>query len=148
MIAFKRLHLGKKQEVDMTEGGIFRHLLLFSLPLLVGHLFQQFYNMVDTWVVGNYVSNEAFSAVGSVGPIINTLIGFFAGLASGAGAVISQFFGAKREDKVQQTVHTALVMTVILGIAFTAGSPTSGRTAIGDRIGVLFTVLRCIPLNI
>ncbi|MBQ2734454.1 MAG: MATE family efflux transporter [Clostridia bacterium] len=119
MIAFKRLHFGKKQEVDMTQGSIFRHLLMFALPLLIGNVFQQFYNMVDTWVVGNYVSNEAFSAVGSVGPIINTLIGFFMGLSSGAGAVISQYFGAKREDKVRNTVHTAIVMTFVLGIVFT-----------------------------
>ena len=58
--------------------------------LLAGNLFQQFYNTVDAWVVGNFVSNEAFSAVGTVGPIINMLIGFFMGLSSGAGVVISQ----------------------------------------------------------
>ena len=120
MLAVKRAFFGKKQEVDMTQGSIFRHLLAFAFPLLIGNVFQQLYNMVDTWVVGNYVSNEAFSAVGSVGPIINTLIGFFTGLSSGAGAVISQYFGAKREDKVRDTVHTALVMTLLLGIVFTA----------------------------
>lgn len=58
----------------MTEGSIVRHLIDFSIPLLIGNIFQQLYNMVDTWVVGNFVSNEAFSAVGSVGPIINMLI--------------------------------------------------------------------------
>ncbi len=110
----------KKRGVDMTEGSIARHLLLFAFPLLLGNLFQQFYNMVDTWVVGNFVSNEAFSAVGSVGPIINTLIGLFAGLSTGAGAVISQFYGAKRYDKVHNTVHTAILMTLILGVIFTA----------------------------
>ena len=86
---------GGKRDVDMTEGSIIRHLIVFALPLLIGNIFQQLYNTVDTWVVGNYVSNEAFSAVGSVGPIINTLIGFFTGLSSGAGAVISQYYGAK-----------------------------------------------------
>lgn len=103
----------------MTQGSIFRHLLTFALPLLVGNIFQQLYNMVDTWVVGNYVGSEAFSAVGSVGPIINTLIGFFTGLASGAGAVISQYFGAKQEDRVSDTVHTALLLTLLLGVVFT-----------------------------
>jgi len=111
---------GKRRDVDMTQGSIFRHLILFSLPLLAGNIFQQFYNMVDTWVVGNYVSNEAFAAVGSVGPIINMLIGTFMGLSSGAGAVISQYYGAKQEEKVQETVHTAMLMTLILGVAFTA----------------------------
>lgn len=106
--------------MDMTEGNITRHIISFALPLLIGNVFQQLYNTVDTWVVGNYVSNEAFSAVGSVGPIINMLIGFFMGLSSGAGVVISQYYGAKRYDEVHDTVHTAIVMTLIMGIAFTA----------------------------
>jgi putative MATE family efflux protein len=110
----------KRYDVDMTQGSIFRHLFTFALPLLAGNLFQQMYNMVDAWVVGNYVSNEAFSAVGTVSPIINTLIGAFTGLASGAGVVISQYYGAKRPDKVHDAVHTCLVMTLILGVVFTA----------------------------
>ena len=109
----------KKRDVDMTEGSIVRHLIYFALPLLAGNIFQQLYNTVDTWVVGNYVSNEAFSAVGTVGPIINMLIGFFTGLANGAGVVISQNYGARRYDKVQDTVHTTLVMTIVLGVLFT-----------------------------
>ena len=104
----------------MTQGSITKHLINFSLPLLLGNLFQQLYNMVDTWVVGNYVSNEAFSAVGTVGPVINTLIGFFLGLSSGAGVVISQYYGAGREEKVRQAVHTALMLTLVLGVVFTA----------------------------
>ena len=110
----------KRHDVDMTEGSIVRHLIYFAAPLLLGNIFQQFYNMVDTWVVGNYVSNEAFSAVGTAAPIINMLIGFFTGLANGAGVVISQYYGARRYDKVQDTVHTTLVMTIVLGIVFTA----------------------------
>lgn len=109
----------RRYDVDMTTGSIIRHLILFALPLLAGNVFQQLYNMVDTWVVGNYVSNEAFSAVGSVGPIVNMLIGFFMGLSSGAGVVISQYYGAKLYDKVSQTVHTAMVITLIAGVAFT-----------------------------
>ncbi|MBQ7859160.1 MAG: MATE family efflux transporter [Faecalibacterium sp.] len=117
--ASARLFGGKKNDVDMTHGGVAGHLIRFSIPLLLGNLFQQLYNMVDTWVVGNYVSNEAFSAVGSVGPVINMLIGFFMGLSSGAGVVISQYYGAKRYDKVQAAVHTSLVMTLVLAVAFT-----------------------------
>lgn len=103
----------------MTEGNIARHIISFALPLLIGNIFQQLYNTVDTWVVGNYVSNEAYSAVGTVGPIVNMLIGFFMGLSSGAGVVISQYYGAQQHDKVRQTVHTALLMTLILGVTFT-----------------------------
>lgn len=109
----------KSRDVDMTESSIVRHLINFAIPLLVGNIFQQLYNMVDTWVVGNYVSNEAFSAVGSLGPIANMLIGIFMGLSSGAGVVISQYYGAKRYDKVQDTVHTSIVMTFVLALIFT-----------------------------
>ena len=116
----KSLPIRKKRDVDMTEGNITRHIISFALPLLIGNLFQQLYNTVDTWVVGNYVSNEAYSAVGTVGPIINMLIGFFLGLSSGAGVVISQYYGARQYDKVQETVHTAILMTLIIGVVFTA----------------------------
>ena len=109
-----------RNDVDMTQGGIVGHIIRFSIPLLIGNLFQQLYNTIDTWVVGNYVSNEAFSAVGSVAPIVNMLIGAFTGLASGAGVVISQYYGAGRKDKVQESVHTAVTMTLILTVFFTA----------------------------
>ena len=115
----RRLPFGKKRDVDMTEGSIVRHLITFALPLLVGNLFQQLYNTVDTWVVGNYVNNEAYSAVGTVGPIINMLIGFFMGLSAGAGVVISQYYGAQKHDKVSETVHTAVLMTMLIGVVFT-----------------------------
>lgn len=116
----KRLFARGKRDVDMTEGNILGHLIQFAIPLLIGNVLQQLYNMVDTWVVGNYVSGEAFSAVGTVGPIINLLIGFFMGFSTGAGVVISQFYGAKKYEEVQKTLHTALCMTLILGILFTA----------------------------
>ena len=109
----------KRGDVDMTEGSIPKHILTFALPLLVGNIFQQLYNMVDTWVVGNYVSSEAMAAVGSVGPIINMLIGFFLGLASGAGVVISQYYGAKNDEGVSETVHTSLAMTLVMAVLFT-----------------------------
>ena len=119
-LPFHTHHRQARYDVDMTQGSITKHLINFSLPLLLGNLFQQLYNMVDTWVVGNYVSNEAFSAVGTVGPVINMLIGFFLGLSSGAGVVISQYYGAGREEKVRQAVHTALMLTLVLGVVFTA----------------------------
>ncbi len=114
-----KLSLRRRADVNMTEGSIFGHLLTFAFPLLLGNLFQQFYNTVDAWVVGNYVSNEAFSAVGNVGPIINMLIGFFLGFSSGAGVVISQYYGAKDYDKVKKTVHTSVSLTLIIGIVLT-----------------------------
>ena len=111
---------GPARSVDMTEGNVVGHLVLFAVPLLLGNLFQQFYNTVDLWVVGRYVSNAAYSAVGTVSPIIIMLIGFFMGLASGAGVVISQYYGAKQYDQVRRTVHTSIVMTLVLGVVLSA----------------------------
>ncbi|MBQ9086867.1 MAG: MATE family efflux transporter [Clostridia bacterium] len=114
--ALRQLFNTKKRDVDMTAGGISGHLIRFAIPLLLGNILQQLYNMVDTWVVGNYVSGEAFSAVGTVGPIINLLVGFFMGLSSGAGVVVSQYYGAHREKDVRRTVHTAMAVTFIVGV--------------------------------
>ena len=109
----------KSKARDMTQGSIWKQLLLFSLPLMAGNLFQQLYNTVDSIVVGNFVGKEALAAVGSVGPIINSLIGFFMGLSTGAGVIISQYYGAKADEKVSRTVSTTLVMTFFLSIVFT-----------------------------
>lgn len=115
----KSLFSGKKRELDMTTGSIAGNLLKFALPLLVGNLFQQLYNMVDTWVIGQTGDTGAYAAVGSVGPIINILIGFFSGLATGAGVIISQNFGAKDRDGVKKAVHTSMAMTLVMGVLFT-----------------------------
>ena len=100
----------------MTEGPIYRQILLFSLPLILGNLFQQLYNMVDSIVVGNFIGGNALAAVGTGAPIINLLIGLFMGLTAGAGVVISQYFGAEDDEKVSQTVHTAAAFTLIFGV--------------------------------
>ncbi len=109
----------KRGEINMTEGNILVHIITFAIPLFIGNIFQQMYNMVDAWVVGNYVSNEAFAAVGTTAPIINMLIGIFMGLSTGAGIIISQYYGARNDEKVSEAVHTSLVLTFILAIVFT-----------------------------
>ncbi len=131
----------RKNDVNMTEGSIIRHLVVFGAPLLVGNIFQQLYNTVDTWVVGKYVSNEAFSAVGTVGPIINMLIGFFLGLSSGAGVVISQYYGAGKTEEVRKTVHTSLMMTILLGLLFTG----LGIALIPGMLALMNTPAEVIP---
>ena len=132
---------GSGHAVDMTEGSVVGHLVRFAIPLLLGNLFQQLYNTVDLWVVGRYVSNAAYSAVGTVTPIINMLIGFFLGLASGAGVVISQYYGAKKPDKVRQTVHTSIVMTLVLGVVLTA----LGILIIPTMLQLMKTDLQAVP---
>ena len=86
----------KKQNIDMTHGNIYQQLSLFAVPLFMGNLFQQFYNLVDTWVVGNFSTNAAFAAVGSVTSIVNMLLNAFIAISNGAGVVISQYYGARK----------------------------------------------------
>jgi putative MATE family efflux protein len=104
----------------MTDGSIIWHLITFAVPLLIGNIFQVLYNTVDSIVVGNFVGKEALAAVGSVSPIINTLVGFFMGLATGASVVISQYYGARDDKNVHEAVHTTIIMTLILSLVFTA----------------------------
>ncbi len=102
----------------MSEGRISPLLIRFALPMLVGSIIQQLYSTVDAWVVGNYVNNEAVSAVGSVSSIINSLIGFFTGLATGTGVVVARFFGGNHKDSIDSVVHTASALTLILAVLF------------------------------
>ncbi|MFQ7171007.1 MAG: MATE family efflux transporter [Thomasclavelia ramosa] len=79
----------------MTHGNIAKQLIVFAIPLLVGNLFQQLYNTVDSIVVGNFIGDQALAAVNSSGPIIDMLVSFFMGLSLGAGVLISNYFGAQ-----------------------------------------------------
>lgn len=109
----------KTKTVDMTSGAIWKHILFFAFPLLIGNLFQQMYNAVDSAVVGNFVSKQALAAVGSTGPVINTLVGFFSGMATGAGVVISHYFGGKDKEQLHKAIQTTVLLTFILCILFT-----------------------------
>lgn len=103
----------------MTEGVIWKELLLFSIPLLLGNLFQQMYNAVDSVVVGQNLGSQALAAVGSSAPVINLLVSFFMGLSVGAGVIISRYFGARNKEMLQDAVHTSMGLTFIAGIVMT-----------------------------
>ena len=103
----------------MTVGNDLKLIIAFALPLFAGNVFQQLYNMVDTWTVGNYVSNEAFSAVGTVAPIINTFISVFTGFSTGSSVVISHYYGAKNYEKVHDAVHTAITLAGLIAVFLT-----------------------------
>ena len=109
-----------RTDSDMTQGSIWRHLIDFAIPMAIGLLFQQLYNTVDTLVVGNFVSREAQAAVGSTGSIINTVVGFCAGLATGASVIISQRYGAHDEKGLSKAVHTTIALTFLLSAGATA----------------------------
>lgn len=111
----------KEQTNNITEGVIWKPLLLFFFPILVGIFFQQLYNTVDTLIVGRFVGKEALSSVGgSAAQIINLIVGFFTGISTGAAVLISQYYGAKDEKRLQDTLHTAYAFSVIGGVIFGA----------------------------
>lgn len=104
----------------IVEGVIWKQLLIYFFPILLGTFFQQLYNTVDAVVVGNYLGKEALAAVGgATGTIINLLVGFFVGLSSGATVVISQYFGSGDEDGVSRAVHTSIALSLAGGIFLT-----------------------------
>lgn len=107
------------ESTDLIHGKIWKAILWFSIPMLVGNLFQQLYNTVDSYVVGNFVSSGALAAVGQSTPIINTLVGFFTGLATGAGVVIAQYYGGNHLNKMKKAIHTSIALTLILCVLFT-----------------------------
>ena len=103
----------------MTEGSIWKSILLFSVPLILGNLLQQLYNTADSIIVGNFLGSNALAAVGSSGSPIYLLIGFSQGVAVGAGVVVSQYLGAKDKKETHIAVHTSLAIAVILGLILT-----------------------------
>ncbi len=105
---------------DLTEGPIGRGLLAFAIPLFLGQLLQQLYNVADAWVVGNFADNNAFAAVSSTGSMTFLVIGFFNGVATGGGVVISKYFGAKNYDAVEKSVHTNFLFGIIASVLATA----------------------------
>ena len=111
--------LSKREQITaMTEGVIWKQLLFFFFPIVLGTFFQQLYNTADAAIVGNGVNKLALAAVGgTTATLINLLVGFFIGVASGATVIISQFYGARQENDVSSAVHTAAAMSLLFGAA-------------------------------
>ena len=104
----------------ITEGVIWKQILLFFFPILLGSFFQQLYNTVDAIIVGRALGTEALASVGASSPILNLVNGFFLGIASGATVILSQAYGAGDRDRVNKTLHTAMALALTLGVVITA----------------------------
>lgn len=105
---------------NIVDGVIWKGLLAFFFPIMLGTFFQQLYNTVDAMIVGKFVSKEALAAVGgSAAAISNLIVGFFVGLSSGATVIVSQFYGAKEDENVSRAVHTAIALSIIGGAIMT-----------------------------
>ena len=107
----------KAVSVDLTKGPIGKQILQFTVPLLLGNIFQQFYNAADTVIVGKFVGREALAAVGSSGALINLLVSILMGVAVGAGVVVSRYYGAKQYTEMRATIHTTIAFGLISGAA-------------------------------
>ena len=105
----------KIRENSITEGVIWKQLLVFFFPILIGTFFQQLYNTVDTIIVGQYVGKEALAAVGTTGTLINLLVGFFVWVSSGASVIIYQFFGGGDWKNLSKAVHTSIALALAGG---------------------------------
>lgn len=105
---------------QITEGVIWKQILRFFFPILLGTFFQQMYNTVDTIIVGRFVSTQALAAVGTTGPLVSMINGFFTGLSSGATVILAQFFGANDRKGVDNALHTGFALSLMLGLLVTA----------------------------
>lgn len=108
---------------DMTVGTPWKKIVAFMIPMLIGNIAQQMYNTVDSIVVGRYVGDNALAAVGSAGPIFQLLLVLFAGIAVGAGIMVSQYFGAKARDELSETIGCCITLTILASLALMILSP-------------------------
>ena len=119
--------MDKNLTKDMTTGNPVKLILVFSIPLLIGNIFQQFYSMVDTIIVGRFVGVDALAAVGSTGSMGFLINGFVVGLSSGFCVLVSQRFGAKDEEGLKKATSSALVLSLMTAIIVTIISMVSAR---------------------
>ncbi len=103
----------------LTEGAIWKKIITFAIPLFLGNLFQQLYNTADSVIVGNFLGSDALAAVSSSGSLIFLLVGFFNGIAMGAGVVVARYYGARRIQEVQKAIHTTIAFGLVSGILLT-----------------------------
>ena len=103
----------------MTEGSIWKKIVTFAFPLFLGNLFQQLYNTADSLIVGNFLGSDALAAVSSSGSLIFLMVGFFNGIAMGAGVVVARYYGARQIDRLQRAIHTDVAFGIVAGILLT-----------------------------
>ncbi len=106
-------------QYSLTEGPIWKSMLLFALPVFLGNVLQQFYNAFDSWVVGRYIGEYALAAVSSSGSLVFMMIGFFNGVAMGAGVIIAKYFGARKYEDMHKAIHTVVAFGLAAGAFLT-----------------------------
>ncbi len=117
MIKVKDKEISNIEKNLMTEWSIWKTILIFSIPLILGNLLQQTYNTIDSMIVGNFVGSSALAAVGSSTALINLLISFAQGIAVGSGIIVAQSLGSNARKDVRDSIHTSMALALVLGIA-------------------------------
>ncbi len=112
----------KAHTLNMTEGSILKNLMYFAVPVLIGNIFQQLYNIADTAVIGNILGDDALAAVGVAAPVYNLLIGFASGLTNGFAVIIARYFGANNEREMKKSVSLTYILSAIIAVVLTVGS--------------------------
>lgn len=133
-----------KRTQSLTAGSISGSILRFALPLFLGQLLQQFYNMADAWVIGNFANNSAFAAVSSGGNLTFMIIGFFNGIGIGGGVVISRYFGAKDNANTQKAIHNAFLFGLLASLIATA----AGLLFIPKMLVLMRTPVEVLPYSL
>ena len=108
-----------KQQTSLLQGSIWKGMTAFAVPILLGQIFQQLYNTADALIVGRYLSDSEYAAVTSTGSLVFLLVGFFGGIAVGAGVVIARYFGAKDDTRLSISVHTTVLFGIAAGVFLT-----------------------------
>lgn len=106
----------KRKQIDFTRGNIILELVMFSIPIVLGELFQNLYNSVDTLVVGNFVGKNALAAVSVCATLANLLVGFFNGMSVGSSVVVSRDFGSRDKERLNRSMRVAFGFSVVLGV--------------------------------
>src|SRR5690554_7476827 len=123
--------MGKFRELftprDMTEGIPWKRIVQFAIPMLIGNVAQQFYNTADSIIVGRYIGDNALAAVGSAGPVLNLLLVLFMGIATGAGIMVSQYFGAKDRERLSRTIGICITLTAVASLFIVIIGPLVSR---------------------
>lgn len=114
--------MADRASLNMTEGSILKNLICFAIPILIGNLFQQLYNIADTAVIGNILGDQALAAVGAAAPVYNLLIGFANGLTNGFAVIIARYFGAADKHKMNRSIALTYVLSAVTAVVLTIGS--------------------------
>lgn len=134
----------QKKKANLMEGSIVKGVVAFAVPVFMGQLLQQLYNLADAWVVGNFADNDAFAAVSSAGNLIFLITGFFNGIGIGGGVVISKYFGAKKQESVDCALHT----NILFGILASVLSTIVGLLAVPQLLVLMNTPESVLPQSL